>query len=58
MASGQRGGEPEAREAEARLKISHSLKGRIQSDLEKANHVLGAHKKKFIVMIEKVMLCY
>jgi hypothetical protein len=30
----------------SRIKISQSLKGRIQSDLERANHVLGAHKKK------------
>jgi hypothetical protein len=29
-----------------RSKISQSLKGRIQSDTEKTNHILGAHKKK------------
>lgn len=33
-----------------RSKISKSLKGRIQSETEKFNHVLGAQKKKFIVM--------
>ena len=40
-----------------RMKISKSLKGRTQSDLVKANHVLGARKKKFIVMIGILKLC-
>ena len=29
-----------------RSKISKSFKGRIQSETEKLNHVLGAHKKQ------------
>nr|YP_010721243.1 GIY-YIG homing endonuclease [Cyathus striatus]WDS46394.1 GIY-YIG homing endonuclease [Cyathus striatus]WDS46429.1 GIY-YIG homing endonuclease [Cyathus striatus] len=29
-----------------KIKISNSLKGRIQTEIEKANHVLGARKKK------------
>lgn len=39
-----------------RSKISKSLKGRIQSETEKINHVLGVHKKKFIVIIGILIL--
>ena len=34
-----------------KVKISNTLKGRKLSEIEKANHVLGARKKKFIVTI-------
>ena len=39
-----------------RSKISKSFKGRIQSETEKLNHVLGAHKKQKTKTKTKQML--
>jgi hypothetical protein len=39
-----------------RSKITQSLKGRIQSETDKINPVLGAHTKKFLVMIRILIL--